>query len=315
MTTGAPVSVWLEQESGHLVEEKCLCGQEKSFRNLCSDEVWIKFIMGPLKCVCICLYVHYSIPKPTNIAVSFFVGGWGLGLEASNSKRRCGCFARRLSVCLLVGKFVRWAVPGSVYLSGTFTCALCVCVLMLSRCWFKRFCLCYYGMRKNKRTLWISVFVPVCVCVLAGSQLGQMYSFLPLSLLFSLSSFLSNHSLTFTVNRRVGKSICTCPCTHTVFWLVLLAWCSILKPPTLTWCEGKGKVHAQSQHTHTHRGSWAHHTLALLLTHDQSKTQAHTGTNRVDSTDWSRSPAASSFYCQLNWNYTHTHTHATSNWE
>ncbi len=62
-------------------------------------------------------------------------------------------------------------------------------------------------------------------------------------------------------------------------------------------------------HTHTHRR--AHHTVALLLTHDQSKTHTHTDPNRIESTERSRSPTASSFYCLLNWNYTHTN----SNWD
>lgn len=71
-------------------------------------------------------------------------------------------------------------------------------------------------------------------------------------------------------------------------------------------CMHKVNTHT---HKHMHAGSRAHHKLALLLTHDQSKTRAHTGANHADSTDWSRSPAASSFYCPLNWNYTHTHIH------
>lgn len=89
--------------------------------------------------------------------------------------------------------------------------------------------------QNRKITVCMCVFVPLflCVFVFSGSPTtGPDVEFSPsASVLFACSPFLSNHSFTLAVNKRVGKSICTHTCTS-------LSLCSrldaaFLKPPTL----------------------------------------------------------------------------------
>lgn len=89
--------------------------------------------------------------------------------------------------------------------------------------------------QNRKITVCMCVFVPLflCVFVFSGSlTTGPDVEFsLSASLVFACSPFLSNHSFTLAVNKRVGKSICTRTCTY-------LSLCSrldaaFLKPPTL----------------------------------------------------------------------------------
>lgn len=156
-----------KERSPYRGKEKSLCGQEKSLRNPCSDWVWIKFIMGPWKCVCICLCVHYSIPKPTNIAVSFFFVGVGGLVGGIKLKRRCGCYRGRLSVCLSACRYVCLLSCPWVSVSVWHFHLCFVCVRMLSRCWFERCCLWLWngGKKQNKRiTQCVCAYLCACVC-------------------------------------------------------------------------------------------------------------------------------------------------------
>lgn len=87
----------------------------------------------------------------------------------------------------------------------------------------------------RKITVCMCVFVPVFlhVFVFSGSlTTGPDVEFSPpVSVVFACSPFLSNHSFTLAVNKRVGESICTRACT-------CLGLCSqldaaFLKPCTL----------------------------------------------------------------------------------
>lgn len=109
--------------------------------------------------------------------------------------------------------------------------------------------------QNRKITVCMCVFVRLflCVFVFSGSlTTGPDVEFSPsVSVLFACSPFLSNHSFTLAVNKRVGKSICTRTCTA-------LSLCSrldaaFLKPPTLIWSEGKRK-HLRPR-THMDQGS------------------------------------------------------------
>lgn len=192
---------------------------------------------------------------------------------------------------------------------------------MLTGSWFVRYCLWLWNENRTKQennTVCISVFVPLCarVCVyfLAGSPLGQMervFCLPSLSQCLFLScsfSFLSNHSFPLAVNRQVGKSICT----HTHTLLAIAA--GFMQHFSTSHAHIMWRQSMDTLKTHTLVES-AHHTLGLLLTHDQSKTHTHTDSNHIESTERSRSPTASSFYYPLNWNYTHTHRFCTGNWD
>lgn len=192
---------------------------------------------------------------------------WKVGVVASGGDDQTVCWYMRLRL------YMRDTIS-LVFRSGCLVCAVFGSWDIVYDCKMR--------IEQNRKiTVCMCVFVRLflCVFVFSGSlTTGPDVEFSPsVSVLFACSPFVSNHSFTLAVNKRVGKSICTRTCTT-------LSLCSrldaaFLKPPTLIWSEGKRK-HLRPR---THTRIRADHTLALLLTRDWAKTHTPTVRNHRES--------------------------------